>query len=169
MISKVNLLWKTVSKKLDDTTLCDTIGGLTAQMNFMSTDYHNKEELRSKGIKSPSKLLSPQYLFQSSIIEQNKNSSSPKCVHFVNSIVILNKENEAEEEGSVEPNKTKYTNRENANETEKEVESEKEVKEETEGETEKEEGDNPEHFDPFPTMKELSYHDWLLKNPRPHG
>ncbi|GJZ62341.1 hypothetical protein Tco_0618478 [Tanacetum coccineum] len=109
------------------------------------------------------------YLFQSSIIEQNKNSSSPKRVHFVNSIIILNKDNEAEEEGSVEPNKTKYTNRENSNETDEEVESEKEVKEETEGETEEEEGDDPEHFDTFPTMKELSYHDWLSKNPRPHG
>ncbi|GJR06002.1 hypothetical protein Tco_0528986 [Tanacetum coccineum] len=62
MISKVNLLWKTVSEKLDDTPLCDTAGGPTAQMNFTSTDYHTKEELRSKGIKIPSKLLSPKYL-----------------------------------------------------------------------------------------------------------
>nr|GEV93752.1 zinc finger, CCHC-type [Tanacetum cinerariifolium] len=31
----------------------------TAQINFMSTNYHTKEELRRKGIKSPSKLLSP--------------------------------------------------------------------------------------------------------------
>ncbi|GKD05954.1 zinc finger, CCHC-type containing protein, partial [Tanacetum coccineum] len=60
--------------------------------------------------------------------------------------------NEAEEEGSVEPNKT---NRRNANETDEDVESEKEVEEETKGETEEEEEDNPEHFDTFPTMKEL--------------
>ncbi|GJS43666.1 hypothetical protein Tco_0568709 [Tanacetum coccineum] len=45
MISKVNILWKTVSKKFDDTPLCDTAGGLIAQMNFTSTDYHTKEEL----------------------------------------------------------------------------------------------------------------------------
>ncbi|GKB54538.1 hypothetical protein Tco_0905291 [Tanacetum coccineum] len=167
MISKINLLWKAVSEKLDDAPLCDTAGGPTAQMNFTSTDYHTKEELQSKGIKSPSKLLSPKYLSQSSVIEQNKNPSSPKRVHFVNSIVILNKENEAEEEGSVEPSKTEYTNRENANETDEEVESEKEVEEETEGETEEEEEDDPEHFDTFPTMKELRYHEWLLKNPRP--
>ncbi|GJZ36112.1 retrovirus-related pol polyprotein from transposon TNT 1-94 [Tanacetum coccineum] len=131
MISKINLLWKAVFEKLDDAPLCDTAGGPTAQMNFTSTDYHTKEELRSKGIKSPSKLLSPKYLSQSSIIEQNQNPSSPKCVHFVNSIVILNKENEAEEEGSVEPSKTNYTNRKNANETDEEVEREKEVEEET--------------------------------------
>ncbi|GKC86396.1 hypothetical protein Tco_1142113 [Tanacetum coccineum] len=113
MISKVNLLWKTVSEKLDDTPLCDTAGGPTAQMNFTSTDYHTKEELRSKGIKSPSKLLSP----------------------------------------NVEPSKTEYTNRENANEIDEEVESEKEVEEETERETKEEEEDNPEHFETFPTMK----------------
>ncbi|GJS53871.1 hypothetical protein Tco_0627233 [Tanacetum coccineum] len=80
---------------------------------------------------------------------------SPKRVHFVNSIFILNIENEAEEEGSVEPNKT---NRRNANETDEDVESEKEVEEETKGETEEEEEDNPEHFDTFPTMKELRLH-----------
>ncbi|GJU06088.1 hypothetical protein Tco_1122518 [Tanacetum coccineum] len=101
MISKVSLLWKTISKNLDDTPLCDTAGGLIAQMNLTSTDYHTKEDLRSKGIKSPSKLLSSKYLSQSS-------------------------ENEAEEEGSVEARKTEYTNRENANETDEEVESEKE-------------------------------------------
>ncbi|GJZ50751.1 hypothetical protein Tco_0605266 [Tanacetum coccineum] len=167
MISKNNLLWKAVSKKLDDAPLCDTAGGLIAQMNFTSTDHHTKEELRSKGIKSPSKLLSPKYLSQSSIIEQKKNPLSPKRVHFVNSIVILNKENEAEEEGSVEPIKTNHTNRGNANETDEEVESEKEFEVETEGETEKEEEDNLEHFDTFPTMKELRYHERLLKNPRP--
>ncbi|GJU02687.1 MAK10-like protein [Tanacetum coccineum] len=167
MISKINLLWMAFSEKLDDAPLCDTAEGLTAQMNFTSTDYHTKEELRSKGIKNPSKLLSPKYLSQSSIIEQNKNPSSLKRVHFVNSIIILNKESEAKEEGSVEPSKTNYTNRKNANETDKEVESEKEVEEETEGETEEEEEDNPKHFETFPTMKELRYHERLLKNHRP--
>ncbi|GKE08111.1 hypothetical protein Tco_1411662, partial [Tanacetum coccineum] len=58
-------------------------------------------------------------------------------------------------------------------EDEEEVESEEEVeeetKEETEEETEEEEEGNPEHFDTFPTMNELRYHEWLLKNPRPHG
>nr|GEU31022.1 hypothetical protein [Tanacetum cinerariifolium] len=136
-------------------------------MNFTSTNYHTKEELRSKGIKGPLKLLSPEYLSQSSVIKQSKNPSSLKHVHFVNSIVILNKENEAEEEGSVEPNKTKYTNRKNSNETDKEVKSEKKVEEETEGEIKEEEEDDPKHFDTFPTMKELGYHVWLLKIPRP--
>ncbi|GJY30121.1 MAK10-like protein [Tanacetum coccineum] len=155
------------------TTLCEICSGPhdtqrpRGQMNFTSNDYHTKEEIRSKGIKSPSKLLSLKYLSQSSIIEQNKNPSSPNHVHFVNSIFILNKENEAEEEGSVEPSKTNYTDRKNANETDEEVESEKEVEEETKGETKEEKEDNLEHFDTFSTMKELGYHEWLLKNPRP--
>nr|GFB15335.1 hypothetical protein [Tanacetum cinerariifolium] len=45
MISKINLLWKAVSEKLDDAPLCDAAGGLTAQMNFMSTEYHTEEEI----------------------------------------------------------------------------------------------------------------------------
>ncbi|GJV29316.1 hypothetical protein Tco_1385764 [Tanacetum coccineum] len=115
-------------------------------LSTYSSNYQTKLE-KALGIKIPSKLLSPKYLSQSSIIEQNKNPSSPKRVHFVNSIVILNKENEAEEEGSVEPSKTKYTNCENANKTNEEVESEKEVEEEIEGEIEEEEEDDLEHFD----------------------
>nr|GEX94524.1 ribonuclease H-like domain-containing protein [Tanacetum cinerariifolium] len=46
------------------------------------------------------------------------------------------------------------------------VESEEEFREETEDEI-KEEEDSMKHFDTFPTMKELRYHEWLLKNPRP--
>ncbi|GJR87721.1 hypothetical protein Tco_0211732 [Tanacetum coccineum] len=99
MISKINLLWKTVFEKLDDTPARNTTRNPTAQMNFASIDYLTKEELRGKGIKSPSKLLSPKYLSQSSLAEQNKNPSSLKCVYFVNSIIILNKENEALDEG----------------------------------------------------------------------
>ncbi|GJU79812.1 protein kinase-like domain, concanavalin A-like lectin/glucanase domain protein [Tanacetum coccineum] len=158
-----------IQRNLKFTSEDQVRGGLRphGQMNFTSTDYHTKEEIRSKGIKSPSKLLSPKYLSQSSIIEQNKNPLSLNHVHFVNSIIILNKENEAEEEGSVEPSKTNYTDRKNANETDEEVESEKEVEEETKGETKEEEEDNLEHFDTFSTMKELGYHEWLLKNPRP--
>ncbi|GJR77814.1 hypothetical protein Tco_0090179 [Tanacetum coccineum] len=130
-------------------------------MNFTSTNYPTKEELRGKGIKSPSKLLSPKYLSQSSLAEQNRNPSSPKRVHFVNSIVILNKEDEAKEEGNVKSSTTEYEDHEMT------VESEEEFEEETEEEIEEEEEDSPKHFDTFPTMKELRYHEWLLKNPRP--
>ncbi|GKA59929.1 hypothetical protein Tco_0759242 [Tanacetum coccineum] len=97
----------------------------------------------------------------SSLAEQYRNPSSPKRVHFVNSIILLNKEDEAKEEGNVKSSTTKYKDHEMT------VESEEEFEEETEEEIEEEEEDSVEHFDTFPTMKELRYHEWLLKNPRP--
>ncbi|GKC86077.1 hypothetical protein Tco_1141794, partial [Tanacetum coccineum] len=42
------------------------------------------------------------------------------------------------------------------------VSSENKFKEE-----EEEEEDDLEYFDTFPTIEELGYHKWLLKNPRP--
>ncbi|GJY26458.1 hypothetical protein Tco_0401184 [Tanacetum coccineum] len=131
MISKINLLWKTISKKLDDTPIHNTVGNPTAQMNFTSTNDPTKDELRGKGIKSPSKLLSLKYLSQSSLAEQNRNPSSPKGVHFVNSIVILNKEDEAKEEGNVKSSTTEFEDHEMT------VKSEEEFEEETEEEIKK--------------------------------
>ncbi|GKC06805.1 hypothetical protein Tco_0998415 [Tanacetum coccineum] len=122
MISKINLLWKIVYEKLDDTPIRNTIRSPTAQMNFASTNDLTREELRGKGIKFPSKLLSPKYLSHSSLAEQNRNPSSPKCVYFVNSIVILNKEDEAKEEGDVKTNTTEYEDHEMTVECEEEFE-----------------------------------------------
>ncbi|GJT26511.1 hypothetical protein Tco_0906786 [Tanacetum coccineum] len=48
-------------EKLDDTSTRDTAKDFMAHVNAASTDQIEKEELRSKGIKSPSKLLSPKY------------------------------------------------------------------------------------------------------------
>ncbi|GKA79842.1 protein kinase-like domain, concanavalin A-like lectin/glucanase domain protein [Tanacetum coccineum] len=83
--------------------------------------------------------------------------------------VILNKEDEAKEEEIVEPSIAKYEDNEKIVEEEEEFEeeSEEELEEEAEGETEGEEEDNPEYFDTPPTMNELRYHKWLLKDPRP--
>ncbi|GKA37458.1 MAK10-like protein [Tanacetum coccineum] len=148
-----------ISEKLDDMPTHNTAGNPTAKMNLASTNYPTKEELRGKGIKSPSKLLSLKYLTQSSLAEQNRNPSSPKRVHFVNSIIILNKEDEAKE--SVKSSATEYKDHEMR------VKNEEEFEEETKEETEEEEEDNPKHFDVFSTTKKLGYHEWLLKNPRP--
>nr|GEY64197.1 hypothetical protein [Tanacetum cinerariifolium] len=49
-------------------------------------------------------------------------------------------------------------------EEESEFETDKEVEETLE---EEEEDKDNENFNSFPTMKELSHHEWLLKNPRP--
>ncbi|GJT96634.1 hypothetical protein Tco_1092152 [Tanacetum coccineum] len=99
-----------------------------AQMNFTSTNYHTEEEIRGKGIKSPSKLLSSKYLSQSSLAELNK----------------------AEEEGSLKSGATEYRNLEMTITDEEEVESEEEFEEGTKEETKKEEEGDPEHFDTFP-------------------
>nr|GEX11907.1 hypothetical protein [Tanacetum cinerariifolium] len=82
--------------------------------------------------------------------EQNRNASSPKHVHFVNLIIILNKKDEAKE--SAKSSATEYKDHEMT------VESKEEFEDETDEETEEEEEDNPEYFDFFPTMKELGYH-----------
>ncbi|GJX25779.1 hypothetical protein Tco_0232075 [Tanacetum coccineum] len=108
-------------------------------------------ELRKKGIKSPSKLFSPKYLSTASIIELNKNPSAPKRVHFVNSIVILKAKDEVKEV---------------MEEDESEVETEWEVEEILEDEEEDEDG---EYFNSFPTMGELTYHEWLLRILDPRG
>ncbi|GKD46418.1 hypothetical protein Tco_1271063 [Tanacetum coccineum] len=70
-------------------------------------------------------------------------------------------EDEAKEEGNVKSSTTEYKDHEMT------VESKEEFEEETEEEIEEKEEDSPKHFDTFPTMKELRYHEWLLKNPRP--
>ncbi|GJS39363.1 hypothetical protein Tco_0564406 [Tanacetum coccineum] len=82
-------------------------------------------------------------------IQQNRNPLSPKRVHIVNSIVILNKEDEAKKEGNVKTSTTEYKDHEMT------VEREDEYEEETEDEIEKEKEDSPKHFDTFPTTKEL--------------
>ncbi|GJY64787.1 hypothetical protein Tco_0466247 [Tanacetum coccineum] len=120
--------------KLDDTPVCNTAGSPTTHMNFTSTNYPTKEELRGKGIKSPSNLLSPKYMSQSSLAEQNRNPSSLKHVHFLNSIVILNKEDKAKEEGNVKSSTTEYEDHEMT------VESKEEFEEETKEEIKEEEG-----------------------------
>ncbi|GJY89465.1 hypothetical protein Tco_0504661 [Tanacetum coccineum] len=89
--------------------------------------FKHQEQSEHVGIKSPSKLLSPKYQSQSSLEEQNRNPSSPKHVYFINSIIILRKEDEPEqEEEIIEPNATKD------NDCNISVEVEEEVKEESE-------------------------------------
>ncbi|GJR27396.1 hypothetical protein Tco_1103628 [Tanacetum coccineum] len=70
----------------------------------MSHDHLGNGALPNKGIKSPSKLLSPKYQSQSSLGEQDRNSSSPKRVHFINTITIISKEDKPREIGIIEPN-----------------------------------------------------------------
>nr|GEU84875.1 hypothetical protein [Tanacetum cinerariifolium] len=45
MINKINILWKVFSKKLDDTSTCDTARNFMAHLNVETTDQNKKEEL----------------------------------------------------------------------------------------------------------------------------
>ncbi|GKC71390.1 hypothetical protein Tco_1117273, partial [Tanacetum coccineum] len=146
---------------------------------------------RSSGRKeSKAQLFSLKYLSPASIKELSKNPSAPKRVHFVNSIVILSTNSDTEEEDislthtyehelgymvrrskEVEDKGKEEDEMETDVEVEEmieEEESEFEIDEEIEEVFEEEEEDeDDENFNSFPTMKELSHHEWLLKNPRP--
>ncbi|GKA58376.1 hypothetical protein Tco_0757564 [Tanacetum coccineum] len=98
MIGKINLLWKTVSEKLNSVSTLEIAGNPMAPKSIAAISHDEREELRKKGIKTPSKLLSLKYLSTASIKELNKNPSAPKRVHFVNSIVILSTESDTDEE-----------------------------------------------------------------------
>ncbi|GJZ13885.1 hypothetical protein Tco_0549115 [Tanacetum coccineum] len=76
MINKINTLWRAISEKLNDTPTPDTTGNSMAHINAASIDHVKKKELRSKGIKIPSKLLSLKYWSQASLEERNMNPSS---------------------------------------------------------------------------------------------
>nr|GEV82504.1 Gag-Pol polyprotein [Tanacetum cinerariifolium] len=97
MIRKINLLWEIVSKKLNGVHISESAKDSMASENIATINHIEKEELRRKGIKSPSKLFSLKYLSSTSIIELDKDPSNPKCIHFVNSIIILSEESEAEQ------------------------------------------------------------------------
>ncbi|GJX06587.1 protein kinase-like domain, concanavalin A-like lectin/glucanase domain protein [Tanacetum coccineum] len=181
---------RTVSEKLNDTSPPKNAGSSMDPKSIAVISHDEKEELRKKGIKSLSKLLSPKYLSPTSIKELNKNPSSPKRVHFVNSIVILRTNSDTEEEdasstdacnldlgGMVKGKKEVKEQGKEENEMEANIEVEEEIEEEeSEFETdeeveeiikEEEDDENGEYFNSFPTMMELTHYEWLLKNPRP--
>nr|GEW26472.1 hypothetical protein [Tanacetum cinerariifolium] len=110
MINKTNTLWKVVLEKLDNTPTRDISKDSMGQINVLYHDHLGDGAPLKKGIKSPSKLLSSKYQSQSSLVEQNRNSSFPKGAYFVNTITILRKEDEPKEEEIVEPNAIKDNN-----------------------------------------------------------
>ncbi|GKD26718.1 hypothetical protein Tco_1232932 [Tanacetum coccineum] len=76
------------------------------RINVVYHDHLGNGAPPNKGIKILSKLLSPKYQSQSSLGKQNKDSSSLKCVHIINTITSIRKEDKPEEGGIVEPNAT---------------------------------------------------------------
>ncbi|GJW59380.1 hypothetical protein Tco_0108715 [Tanacetum coccineum] len=174
MIGKINLLWKTVSEKLNDIYTLENAGNSMAHKNIDAISHDEKEELRKKGIKNLSKLFSLKYLSPAPIKELKKNPSAPKRVHFVNSIIILSKDSDTEEDtSSTNAHEHELDDMERRSEGIKEhgkeddeIETDMEVEEvieeeESEFETDEEvkevfeEDEHDESFNSFPTMKEL--------------
>ncbi|GKD08352.1 hypothetical protein Tco_1188037, partial [Tanacetum coccineum] len=62
MIGKINLLWKTISEKLNNVSTLENAGNPMASKSIAAISHDEREELKKKGIKSPSKFLSPKYL-----------------------------------------------------------------------------------------------------------
>ncbi|GJR32843.1 hypothetical protein Tco_1109075 [Tanacetum coccineum] len=113
--------------------------------------------------------------------EQNRNSSSPKCVHFINTITIIRKEEGPKKGGIIEPNAAKNNNhdiieekvgdelsrseivigeRESRvikwdNPDDRAYKDTKEVDEVDEEREESEEEDDPEYFDTFPHCRRV--------------
>nr|GEU84595.1 hypothetical protein [Tanacetum cinerariifolium] len=178
MIGKINLSWKTVSEKLNDVSTLKSAGNFMAPKSVTAISHVKKEELRMKGIKSPSKLFSPKYLSPASIKELNENLSASKRVHFVNSIVILSKDRDTKKYVSstnvckhdlgkiTGGNKEVKEQGNEEDEMETDIEVEKVIEEEesvfkTDEEVKEilEEDKDDENFKSFPTMKELSHHE----------
>ncbi|GKA19261.1 hypothetical protein Tco_0699176 [Tanacetum coccineum] len=104
MIGKINLLCITVFEKLNNVCTSENAGNPMAPKSIAAISHDEREELRNKGIKNLSKLLSPKYLSPASIKELNKNMSTPKRVHFVNSIVILSTDSDTKKEDNSSTN-----------------------------------------------------------------
>ncbi|GKE74246.1 hypothetical protein Tco_1536287 [Tanacetum coccineum] len=133
--------------------------------------HDEREELRKKGIKSPSRFLSLKYISPASIKEPNKNPSALKRVHFVNSIVILSTNSDTEEEDVSSTNacdlnlSSMVKGKEEVKEQgidESEFETDEEVEEIIK---EEEDDEDDKNFNLFLTMEELTHNEWLLKNP----
>ncbi|GJR58416.1 protein kinase-like domain, concanavalin A-like lectin/glucanase domain protein [Tanacetum coccineum] len=143
MIGKINLLWKTIFEKLKD------------------------EEWKQK----PVKVVLPKVSLSRIPKKLNKNSPALK-LRFVNSIIILSKDSDTEEEDVSSTNvhdlDSMMRNREEVREQgKKEVFNDEGVEEVFDDETKEKEDDDTKYYKSPPIIKELVYHEWLLNNPRP--
>ncbi|GKF11849.1 hypothetical protein Tco_0049775, partial [Tanacetum coccineum] len=140
MIGKINLLWKTVSEKLNNVSIPENARNFMAPKSIASINHAEREELRKKGIKSLSKLLSPKYLSPAGKEEVNEQAM---------------KESEMKADLKID-------------EVSKEEEGEFLIDEEVEEILEEEkDNEDDENLNSFPTMEELTHREWLLNNPRP--
>ncbi|GJR21538.1 hypothetical protein Tco_0970065 [Tanacetum coccineum] len=135
MNGKINLLWKTVSKKLNDTSTLENAGNSMAHKSIAAISHDEKEELRKKGIKSPD-------------TEEEDTSSTNAHENELDDMVRRGEgvKEQGKEEDEME---TDMEVEEVIEEEESEFETDEEVKEVFE------EDEDDESFNSFPTMKEL--------------
>ncbi|GKD28065.1 hypothetical protein Tco_1234279 [Tanacetum coccineum] len=154
--NKLNALLKMCSKRFNNNPAHNT-----THTNAITSSQLERAEPRNKEvIKSPSKLLSLKFQEQSSLKMFNERTSSPKRVHFVNTITLVKKESK-----DVAP-----IEQENLTKSKK-LESSKvsgEINNDDFEEEEDEEDGYLESFNTSPSIEALEYHEWLSKNPRPH-
>ncbi|GKE18859.1 hypothetical protein Tco_1426436, partial [Tanacetum coccineum] len=162
MIGKINLLWKTESEKLNNVSTPKNAGNPMAPKSIAAISHDEREELRKKGIKSPSKLLSLKYLSPADTEEEDVSLTNACNLNLGG----MERGKEEVKEQGMEENEMKADLEvdEVSGEKEGEFFTDEEVEEILEEENDNEDDEN---FNSFPTMKELTHHEWLLKNPRP--
>ncbi|GJX13859.1 hypothetical protein Tco_0205617 [Tanacetum coccineum] len=95
--------------------------------------------------------------------EQNRSSSSPKHVYFINTITVIRKEDESRKAGTIRFDAAEDIGRDTFIKEVNEVEMEsEELKKEIKEEIKEEEEYDPEYFNTFPTIEELAV-GWLLE------
>ncbi|GJT75351.1 serine/threonine-protein kinase SRK2A-like protein [Tanacetum coccineum] len=170
VLNKIDMLWKIIPYQLNSAQPCDTIQNPKVQLNVVSHEPQFIKATPNKGIiKDPSKLLSQKYLSKESdsLVNNEKNSSSPKRVYFVNTITLVSNYGEEEKKGSEPANINKEpisTSRVDCeNDTENLVEEVSEFELSTDDEEEGEWLDYEPHFDLVNTSEESTYESLIEK------
>ncbi|GJU86876.1 hypothetical protein Tco_1294422 [Tanacetum coccineum] len=149
MIGKINLLWKTISENLNDVSSLENARNSIAPRSIAAISHDKREELRKKGIKSYD-------------TEEEDVSSTNTCD--LNLDGTVKRKEGVKEQGKEENEMETNMKVDELIEEESEFETDEEVEEILKEEEDDLDGEN---FNLFPTMEELTDHEWLLNNPRP--
>ncbi|GJV19373.1 hypothetical protein Tco_1368393 [Tanacetum coccineum] len=151
MIGKINLLWKTVSEKHNNVSTPENAGNTMAPNRIIAISHDEKEELGKRDSDSDT--------------EEEGISSNNEHEHELDD--MIRRREEVKEQGK-EGGKIK-TDMVVEEVIKEEEDSKFEIDEEVEElfKEEEDEDEDDEGFNLFPSMKEFSHHEWLLKRPRP--
>nr|GEV55374.1 hypothetical protein [Tanacetum cinerariifolium] len=188
MTNKIDTFLKAINNRMTGALLSETVKNPKMNVNstslvlsarsYPTQDPQCSSQIHSSinGVTMSSKQTNKSQNNQPKVKTQTENKIRvpfpPKCVYFVNTITVIRKEDKSRETSTIESDTDEDICRNTIVDIDKEAKeeldgSEPEGSEGTEEETEEKEDDDPEYFDTFPTIKELGYHEWLFKNPRP--